>query len=329
MGQARPGVAMTTDTIMPWMSCTKPVVAQAVGLVWQRGLLDLDDRVARHIPEFGANGKDAVTVRHLLTHTGGFRVLTGDFVNASWDQIIAAICDMKLEPGWAPGQKAGYHTRTSWYILAEIVRRLDGRDIQTFAREEIFDKLEMRDSWVCMTSDAYDACGERIGYLISTEANTSNVDLADSTCRLATSCVPGASGRGPMRELARFYETLLARGMFNDHHIASPQTIEAMTARQRTAMYDHTFKFVCDWGLGFKLDSKVHGKVFEPYGFGAHASPRAFGHGGAESSISFADPHHGLAVALVFNGMPGERAHQHRNHEVLTALYEDLGLAAR
>src|SRR3712207_5621802 len=77
LGDARPGVPMRPDTLMIWMSATKPVAGIAIAQLWERGLLDLDDPVARHIPEFAANGKDAVTVRHLLTHTGGFRGVIG------------------------------------------------------------------------------------------------------------------------------------------------------------------------------------------------------------------------------------------------------------
>src|SRR4051812_22752184 len=60
LGDARPGVPMRTDTLMIWMSATKPVAAVAVAQLWERGLLDLDDRVATHIPEFAARGKETI-----------------------------------------------------------------------------------------------------------------------------------------------------------------------------------------------------------------------------------------------------------------------------
>ena len=74
---------------------------------------------------------------------------------------------------------------------------------------------------------------------------------------------------------------------------------------------------MCDWGLGFAIDA---------YGMGRHASPRAFGHGGALSAISFADPEHGLVAVLQTNGMCGNDDHYLRLDAVTTALYEDLGL---
>ena len=98
-GMAREGAAMTPDTIMLWMSSTKPITAVAVGQMWERGRLELDDPVANHIPEFAAHGKDAITIRHVLTHTGGFRAAVGPWTADPWDQIIAQICAMICSHG--------------------------------------------------------------------------------------------------------------------------------------------------------------------------------------------------------------------------------------
>jgi CubicO group peptidase (beta-lactamase class C family) len=92
-------------------------------------------------------------------------------------------------------------------------------------------------------------------------------------------------------------------------------------------MYDHTFKHVLDFGLGFVLNSNQYGIDTVPYGYGSHASPRTFGHSGMQSSCALADPENQLAVALVFNGAPGEGAHDQRIRAVLGTLYEELGIA--
>jgi len=63
---------MRPDQLMLWMSSVKPVTAIAVAQMWERGLLAFDDPVAQHIPEFATSGKFAITIRHVLTHTGGF-----------------------------------------------------------------------------------------------------------------------------------------------------------------------------------------------------------------------------------------------------------------
>jgi CubicO group peptidase (beta-lactamase class C family) len=333
VGIAREGVAMTPATLMAWFSCTKAVTAAAVMQVWERGLLDLDDPVARHVPEFAQNGKGTVTVRHLLTHTGGFRGadtwLDGSGKGPStvgWDEVIAKICAARLEPGWVPGRTAGYHPTAGAFMLGEIVRRLDGRPFDRYLREAIFEPLGMTDCWVGMPPERYRAYGDRIGVMHNTEGATPapmpHVDSEAFTAR----CVPGGSGRGPMRQLGRFYEMLLGRGTLDGARILSAQTVEAMGARHRTGIKDRTFGHVIDWGLGVIVNSALYGVATVPYEYGDRASPRAFGHSGRQSSVGFCDPEYGLAVALLLNGQPGEARHQARIWPILTAIYEDLGI---
>ncbi|MGB7158836.1 MAG: serine hydrolase domain-containing protein [Tepidisphaeraceae bacterium] len=321
-GEARPGVAMTTDTIMPWMSCSKPVAAVALAQLRERGAIDFDDRVAHHIPEFGNRGKEVITIRQILMHTSGVRAPALGWERGPWEQIISAICETSLQPGWVVGEKAGYSPAVSWYVLAEVVRRADGRPYEQYVRDEIFLPLGMRDSWIGMPAERYRAYGERIGLMHNTSRSPAVApDPADDE-HDATRCRPGGGGRGPMRELGRFYEMLLAGG----ENVLSRQSVTELTSRHRAGLFDHTFRHVIDWGLGFIIDSNRYGAETVPYGFGRRASEETFGHGGSQSSTSFADPKHGLVVALVWNGMPGEPKHQQRSRETLTALYEDLGL---
>jgi len=100
----------------------------------------------------------------------------------------------------------------------------------------------------------------------------------------------------------------------------------ALTERHRVGLMDESFRHVMDWGLGFILDSSHYGVETLPYGYGRYRSPRTFGHGGSQCCTGFADPEHGLAVALAVNGRPGEEAHNIRFRRALSALYEDLEL---
>jgi CubicO group peptidase (beta-lactamase class C family) len=323
-GEARPSVAMTSDTLMPWRSCSKPVGAVALAQLRDRGVLDFDDRVGQHVPEFATNGKDAITIRHILTHTGGLRPPAVGWEQLPWEQIVASICATSLQPGWTPGEKAGYSAAVSWYVLGEIVRRVDGRPYEHYVREEIFERLGMRDSWIGIPSETYRAYGDRIGLIPDTSRTPIIVPDASQDEDDATRCRPGGGGRGPMRELARFYEMLLAGG----ESVLSIASVRELTARQRVGMFDNTFRHVMDWGLGVIVNSNRYGADTVPYGFGRHASGETFGHGGAQSSTSFADPAHGLVVAIAWSGAPGEAKHQERVRDTLTALYEDLGLAS-
>ena len=91
-------------------------------------------------------------------------------------------------------------------------------------------------------------------------------------------------------------------------------------------MFDQTFQHKVDWGYGIIVNSNQYGAETVPYGFGRHASENTFGHGGAQSSVGFADPQHQLVVAAVANGCPGEELHNERFRELNSAIYEDLGL---
>ncbi len=340
LGESRPGVPLTRDTLMLWLSSSKPVAAVAIMQLVERGLLGFDDLVTRHIPEFGVRGKEATTLRHVLTHTCGFRWIELAWETSNWDEIIAKICAGKQERDWTPGMKAGYHPGTSWYILGELVRRLDGRHYSEYVRDEIFLPLGMRDSWIGMPADEFHAYGDRIALMPETDKPDAPLQRLAGE-RGATECVPGANGYGPVHELGKFYEMLLAGGALPASAVAlaspqvrsanqpllTPASIELLTKPQRIGMYDQTFRHTMDWSLGLMTDSNRYGADTVPYGYGPYCSPRTFGHSGNQSSAAFADPEHGLVVATVFNGMPGEAAHQERMRAYHAALYRDLGLA--
>jgi CubicO group peptidase (beta-lactamase class C family) len=264
-------------------------------------------------------------LRHVLTHTAGFQQVQTGWPDVSWNAILAAVCAAPMERGWVPGQKAGYHL-ASWFLLGEIVRRVDGRPYERYVRDAIFEPLGTLDSWVGMPESQYAAYGNRRGIMHGTLSGTPRPSPTELNEAGWTHCHPGAGAHGPTRELGRFYEMLLNKGRGNGEPILSASTVETLTARHRVGMMDHTFKRVIDWGLGFIVQSNRYGDDL-PYSFGPYASPHAFGHGGSQSSISFADPERGLVVAWVCNGMPGESRHNTRNRALNAAIYEDLGLA--
>lgn len=334
LGEASPGHAMTDDSIALWMSSGKPITATAIMQLVEQGELELDDPVAHYLPTFAAHGKSTITIRHLLTHTAGIRTARFKFPQDDWDTIIAAICD--APPEWEAGEEGGYHTQTTWFLLGELLHLVDGRTIDQYVREEIFLPLGMNDSWLGMPAETYRAYEDAGKLFDMPNTATGTPQPAPMTSfDWSTRPRPGGNCMGPMHQLVTFYEMLLQGGEHNGTRILKPQTVAQMTHRQRADMHDHTFKQTVDWGLGLAINSAHHapstpgGKTAWhriPYGYGPHASTNTFGHGGAQSSIAFADPQHQLAAAIVFNGMPGEAKHQQRINPILEALYEDLGL---
>lgn len=325
-GEIRPGEPMPADALALWLSSTKPAAAIAIAQLWERGALGLDDLVARHLPEFAGGGKDRITIRHLLTHTAGIRMLDVGWPRLDWPEVIARICASKIEPRWVPGEKAGYHMQSSWFLLGEIVRRLDGRPFERYAREEVFEPLGMDDSWIGMPVERYRSYGARLAPMYDTEQAPAR-DLGWLGERGLTTCAPGSNGCGPIRELGRLYEALLAGGERGGGRIVRPQTVEALVARQRTGLFDQTFRKPMDWGLGFIPNPAIYGDPDIPYAYGRHAGRRTLGHSGRRSSTAFADPDHGLVVALWVNGVPGDADHAARFRGMLEGIYEDLELA--
>jgi CubicO group peptidase (beta-lactamase class C family) len=346
VGESRPGEPMTPDHLLPWLSSTKPATAIAVAQLWEAGALGLDDPVARHVPEFARGGKEAVTLRHLLTHSGGFRTLAIGGPNRTWEENLARICAVPLEAGWVPGERTAYHPASSWYVLGEIVARRSGLPIDRYLRERIFEPLGMESSWVGIPAARYAALRPRLAPVYRTGALAAQTTQAEQTAPAALGArwrrypwddagwasrvSPAENGWGPARELARLYEMLLAHGARGGARLLAPETVAAMTAPQLAAgRFDESLKRVVHWGLGLRVNAPAPGaaRLSAAAEFGRHAAAGSYGHGGFRSSLAFADPARRLAVALAVNGLPGGAAHRRLAAEVVEAVYADLGLA--
>jgi CubicO group peptidase (beta-lactamase class C family) len=318
VGDARAGVPMTTGTLMNWFSMTKAITAIAVAQQWEARALDIEAPVAEYIPEFAANGKDAITLRHLLTHTAGIPnadgILQGQPWRESYADSLARI--YAAAPDYPPGTRAGYHPAGGMTVLGEVVARVSGVRYEQYVRDRIFAPVGAADCWVGMPIEEYERYGDRIGIMHSTADGEPRPLPRINSARSAATPMPGAGGRGPMRDLAKVYEALVNGG----GPLLAPATVAAFAARHRTGMIDETFGIVVDWGLGFTIDSAA---------MGSHCSRRAFGHGGHLSSVAFCDPQYEVVIAYVCNGMPARDAHYARLDAVSSAAYVDLGLAER
>ena len=148
------------DTPALFMSTTKAVTAFCYQLLHERGVVDAFAKVADYWPEFAANGKQDVTLAQVLSHSSG--VLGSPEVTALIDledgsgvdrtsEISAAVA--AAAPMWPPGSQAGYQTMSFGWILEEIIRRADGRDLGTFFREEVAGPLGCDDLYIGTPAD--------------------------------------------------------------------------------------------------------------------------------------------------------------------------------
>lgn len=341
VGEASPGLPMTRDTLSLWLSSGKPITSVALAQFYEQGELDWHDPVIKFIPEFGETHdiKKQVTLHHLLTHTSGTRTARFKAPQDSWDTVIHAICEGPIEPRWTLGETAGYHPMTSWYLLGEIIQRLSGQTFNDYIRQHIFDLL-IPDStnpedddpahhcWMGMTPDVHDFLRTR-GHLMRMHNTTNGIKQIAGYDHAEWCCMPrpGGNAYGPVRHLGKLYEALLHGTTDHGIQLLQSDTVDLLTQRHRQGLHDKTFNATIDFGLGFIINSDHYAPNQTPYQYGPHASPNTFGHSGNTSSAAFADPDHDLIAAIVFNGMPGEAAHQQRIRQSLAALYEDLHLS--
>lgn len=316
------------DSLILWRSAGKPLTAIFIAILVSQGKIEFDTPIVAIVPEFLGDGRDGITVRHLLTHTAGLR--GGDRLNESlgWEEMLNRLLAIIPEDGWIPGERAGYHIAGSWYLLGEICSRLmGGITFSELIRKEILLPLGMEKTWVGIPEDLWDSgYSEKISSTYITSADKISkhpyLDLKWSCCQ----CRPGGNARGPVRDLGKFYEWVEIARRGEVPFLAS-EIIERMLRPARPpGLFDETFRHQMDWGLGFMVNSARYGRETVPYGFGRYASEETYGHGGAQCCSGFADPSHDLVVCWAVNGLAGEISHQRRIRRINDAIYEDLGL---
>lgn len=320
LGDAANGTPLRPDHRMAWLSAGKPLTVAAWTRFWQRGAVGLDDAVARLIPEFGNRGKEVITWRHVLTHTAGLRNVDHGWPDVSGAETLARLCSASLDGDAVVGVTPGYHTASSWFLLGEVLQRLSGANYAAVMQAEVFEPLGTMNTVVAVPEREVSDIDVPLYERFQGELR----DLSWHRPPRVSSPSPGSSLRGPVRDLARFYETLRMEGQ----GWLTPQAVAALTARHRVGDLDLTLGHVVDFGLGFILDSNRYGVDTVPYGYGRYCSSRTFGHGGAQCSQGYCDPTAGLIVAYAFNGRPGEGQHQRRARALNEAIYRDLGLAS-
>jgi len=167
-GYASDGVPMGAESVNLWLSAGKPVGAVAIGILKDRSLIDIDRPVADYWPDFGQNGKEAITTRHILTHTGGFRTAEGAEAAPTLEDAARSVASARIERDWEPGKKAGYHATAGWRVLSELVRLVSGDPYAVFTREQIFEPLGMDSSTFSLNGSAAADLGSSYSAMHST-----------------------------------------------------------------------------------------------------------------------------------------------------------------
>ncbi|MFD8599057.1 serine hydrolase domain-containing protein [Kitasatospora sp. NPDC059646] len=334
------GGGTDADTLMNLFSVTKGAAHLVTALLVQDGVLDLDREVASYWPEFGAHGKDRLTLRELLAHRSGVVGVDGGFTaeELADDRAMAARLAGQ-RPFWEPGAAYGYHAFVIGALTGEVVRRVTGRSIQELYEERIRapygldfylglpEELEPRRAETLPLRPTPEEAA-RIGATttdpesIAGVAGNRNapvpVDLvAFANTRLVRALGPTSSGGvGTARGVAGLYAAAIGE-VDGRAPLLKPETVTEF-ARPQYRGTDLVTGNEDVFGLGFEELSGL----YRPLG------PDAFGHSGATGSLALADPGAGLAYAYARRrfGLPSRYGAGPENHRLLEAVYR--GIAA-
>lgn len=289
------------DTVFLVASVTKPVTCAAVLRLVEEGQVALSDAVADIVPEFAANGKERVQIRHLLTHTSGLPDMLpeNDQLRAAHqplEEFIRRICALPLD--FPPGTDVQYQSM-GIAMLAEIVRRLSGIPCGEFLQREIFAPLGMVNTSLGGRPDLLPRIAE-----VNLPAAARQTDWHWNSSYWRHFGAPWGGMFSTVQDLAIFLQTILNGGSYGDRQIFSPSTVKAMIADQTARLPDlpPEVKLRNPWGLGWWLNGPHSSRYY-----GDLLSSQAFGHGGATGTVVWADPATGLLCVLLTTQPGGPR----------------------
>ncbi|MBN1400799.1 MAG: beta-lactamase family protein [Anaerolineae bacterium] len=282
------------DTIFLLASITKPVTVTAAMMLVERGQLGLDDRVCECMPEFGGQGKDVVTIRHLMTHTSGLP----DMLPENYDlrrehaplaEFVRRVCQLELD--FRPGTCIRYQSM-GILMLAEVIERIAGISLPHFMRQEIFEPLGMHDSSLGYREEHV----ARIAH-VNVAPEMRGTDWGWNTPYWWGLGAPWGGMFSTVGDLTRLMHAFLHGGAYGGVRILSRASVEAMT-RDQTALLPELPRALTlqqSWGLGWRRLSGGQGDG----SFGDLLSPGSYGHGGATGTVAWNDPARDMSCVLL------------------------------
>ncbi|THG29630.1 serine hydrolase domain-containing protein [Naasia lichenicola] len=302
---------ISPDALMTVFSSSKGLAAFGLGLLVDRGQLDLDAPVAAYWPEFAQAGKSAITVRQLLSHQAGLPTTDRPITYDEWlDPHAAAEVLAAQRPLWHPGSAFGYHAISIGTLIGELVFRITGDTIQEFYEREVR---------VPVGADAYlglpDALEDRVVELLPL-ADPTPEELTEFAAELS---VP----RGPygpptfavdfgvlMSQRARAFGHAAGGGVCSARGLAAVYDWATGYGRGSGAVTADTLDAfaqsqVAGYDMVLDQPRRSHGIVFQkPTGVMPFGSYRAFGHDGAAGAMAFADPATGICLGYTIRRGP-------------------------
>lgn len=327
------GRSWLEDTMAMSFSTSKGVTSTLLNMLVDRGELDYDDSIARYWPEFGAEGKDTISVRDLMTHRAGLSRLRplldrGDRI-LDWDYMVDRLARAKAKPQ----RTSAYHALTYGWLTGELIQRITGRSLGDVIRTELAEPLGLdgmyigappeararaaqlsspsgsgqsgkgQSKWMAaLVSDRTALNLTRLHRLVGSPLDLKHI--LDALVlpgnaqllfeeRILEVPVPAANGLFTARSLARLYAAIAEGGTLDGVEILSPGAVRRM-GRVQVMTRDRVLPIRMGWRLGYHTAFTSKGGL-----------PSAFGHFGFGGSGAWADPSRRLSVAMVNNRVGG------------------------
>jgi CubicO group peptidase (beta-lactamase class C family) len=322
------------DTIVNIASATKGPTAICAHHLADRGLLDLEAPVATYWPEFAQAGKAAIPVHMLLSHRAGLPAIGTPLPTEAlydWDTMTRALAAQA--PWWEPGTRHGYHAFTFGWLVGEVVRRITGKTLGTYWRDEVAQPLGI-DCHIGLAAghdarvaefipvpplprgepDFEEELLKNAGPMVQKALNNPPKTVSDMNTRAWRAAeIPAGNAHTNTRALALVYGALACGGKVGGIRVLSASGIERARAEQASGPDAVLFGLPTRFGLGFSLPP-------EDAGFGSSGG-EAFGCPGAGGSIGLADPGAHIGFGYTMNQMQPGIGVDPRALRIINALY--------
>ena len=311
LADSRTGRPVSADTMFVLFSSTKPLAAACLYILKERGRLAWDDLVTKYWPEFSESGKGAVTIRHILTHRGGFPETPKTLPWTDWSDWSKVTRAMEqATPEYTPGEVMAYHPIDFGWVIAELVRRIDGRTFDKFLADELAGPLGMNNTHVGLPP-GLESKVSRI-HLMEGDADPNGYAAIFNEPEVLRSIVPGAGGVASAGDMARFYAMMERHGSLEGTKVLDAGSVDETTSLQVEGV-DASNGTFAQRSLGLVIaDERMGAPTGDPM--------KTFGHGGAGTSIGWADFDLGLAVGYITNGFRGRDTNNPRMAAVSQAV---------
>lgn len=327
---AAKSVPWTRGTLTNVWSTTKTVTSLAALMLVDRGVIDVDAPMSSYWPEFAANGKESVLVRHILSHTSGVSGWEDPCTLEDIYQTRSAAARLAAQaPWWEPGTASGYQGMNYGHLVGELIFRTTGQSLRSFVATELAEPLAAdfqigarREDWPRIADlvppqadphafDSLDAASPMYKTLTNPMAGA---DVANTAAwRLAE--LGAANGHGTAVGIARLLSVLSREGMVDGVQVLSPKTIDLIFEEQSHGV-DLVIGLPVRWGIGFALP--------EAQTFPYIPKGRVCFWGGWGGSVACMDLDRHLTLSYTMNKMGGGAVGSDRTELYVAAVYDSL-----